>query len=289
MRTTSLLKQTFFCLLLMLCNYSIDAKELLIKGVIKDAAQLTPLSYVNIGIVNTATGTITAPNGTFELHIKDEVDLQSQIMISHLGYEDKILTLQSAIEQTELEILLKPMATTLDLVQVNATKLFAKTMGCQKTETKRNVSFSISKKPNQNLGAAIAKKFKAKNKWIHLDSLHFFIKHNNFDTTRFRINIHKIADKIPGELLNQEEIIIELTNKKQGWIIADLSPYNIKYNKDIIVSIEWIYHSQKGNLLRMPIAMPKLGSTHYYRYGSQNQWKKFDTMSSAMYLSMKTE
>ncbi|MEL6943214.1 MAG: carboxypeptidase-like regulatory domain-containing protein, partial [Bacteroidota bacterium] len=146
-----------------------------------------------------------------------------------------------------------------------------------------------SKKPNQNLGASIGKKFKVKKKKMYLDTVGFFIRHNNFDTIRFRINIQELKQGIPASFAHQKEIIVELTNQKNGWISVDLSPYAIVMQKDFVASVEWIYSSQEGKYLQMPIAMPVIGSTHYYRYGSQNKWKRFRGMSSAIYLKTKVE
>jgi hypothetical protein len=47
--------------------------------------------------------------------------------------------------------------------------------------------------------------------------------------------------------------------------------------------LEWIYHSEKGGTLSLPMNIPAMG-THFYKYGSQNQWKRFLGMSTAMYL-----
>jgi len=259
-----------------------------IKGIVKDADQNTPLSYVNIGIINTTVGTITAPDGTFELYI-DSIHLAGTIRVSHIGYIEKEIQLEKHANQQYFEISLTIENTTLEQIEVRATQLFSQQKGCKETNTKRNVNFSISQNPNQNLGAAIAKKFKNKKKKIYIDTVHFFIRQNNFDTVRFRVAIHEIDNKRPGRLINREDIITEINHKKQGWINLDLTAHNIVCNQNFIVSIEWVYHSKKGNRLRMPINLPSIGSTHYYRYGSQNEWKKFGGMSSAIYLSMKTE
>ena len=54
----------------------------------------------------------------------------------------------------------------------------------------------------------------------------------------------------------------------------------------VIVAVEWIEHSKKGKILRLPITMPAIG-THFYKYGSQDKWKRFRGMSTAMVLTVK--
>jgi hypothetical protein len=58
-------------------------------------------------------------------------------------------------------------------------------------------------------------------------------------------------------------------------------PYNLLVEDDVAVSVEWIYYGGKGSFLSLPIAMPN-GGVHFYKYGSQGNWKKFPGMSAAM-------
>jgi len=259
-----------------------------ISGIVEDVQQ-QPLPYVNIGILGTSIGTISSPNGSFELYLNEVLDSAQTIKLSHIGYEDQELNIQDLLQKDQVIISMQPKSVELNMIEISAGKLKSKTMGFQKTDTRMNVYFSIGKQPNQNLGASIGKKFKVKKDKIHLDTLCFFIRHNNFDTVRFRINIQEIEQGKPSNFIHQEAIIVELTDQKSGWISVDLSSYAIIMQENFVASIEWIYSSKKGKYLQMPIAMPAIGSTHYYRYGSQNEWKRFRGMSSAIYLSARAE
>ena len=64
---------------------------------------------------------------------------------------------------------------------------------------------------------------------------------------------------------------------------VDLKTQNIRLEEDVIVCLEWIYHAGKGSSLSLPMNMPATG-THFYKYGSQDKWKRFRGMSTAMYL-----
>ncbi len=283
----------FACLALSLLSgcqlFSANAKQV-IEGIILNAENDTPLAYVNIGIIDTPSGTVSAPDGSFTLHLDALPEgVPAVIKVSHIGYQDQTINLQDIGVNKPIIIRLEPAAFLLETVQVSAKQLFIETLGSDKTDTKMNVSFSISKEPNQNLGSAVARKFRTKNKLTNLDSLAFFVRQNNFDTVRFRINIHQVVDRKPGALLHQKEILVEVTGQQRGWITTDLSPYQINTSEDFMVSVEWIYHSRQGSLLQMPLAMPSIGESHYYRYGSQDQWKKYGGMSSAMYLVVKKE
>jgi hypothetical protein len=101
-----------------------------------------------------------------------------------------------------------------------------------------------------------------------------------------KVNRSTKVDGKPAQNITPENIIIELTGKKMGWIDVDLLPYDIECEDKIAISIEWVYSSGKGTYLALPIAMPMIGSTHFYKYGSQNSWKAFDSMSASLRLTV---
>lgn len=132
----------------------------------------------------------------------------------------------------------------------------------------------------------MGKVFKLK-KPSSLESFAFYLRYNNFDTVRFRINVYAFDKGKPDQILSNETILVEVTGKKMGWIRVDLSPYNIECNEGkIAVSVEWVYGSKNGTVLALPIAMPVPGSTHLYKFGSQNNWKTFATMSASLELTV---
>jgi len=84
----------------------------------------------------------------------------------------------------------------------------------------------------------------------------------------------------------KKNVFIELKGKKTGWLEVDLSKYNIIVNQDIVVSVEWVAKTGSGKKLSMPIMIPTM-NTHYYKFGSQNKWRKFKSMSTPMELEIK--
>ncbi|MEM1124782.1 MAG: carboxypeptidase-like regulatory domain-containing protein, partial [Bacteroidota bacterium] len=155
-----------------------------------------------------------------------------------------------------------------------------------KTTTRMNTNFAISQKPGQNLGAAIGRRFNLGKGLHQLAAFRFFVTANNFDTARFRINVFDIKKGRPNTLLHNSPIIITLGEQQRGWIEVDLVAHQLFVETDVIVAVEWIEHSQKGNALGLPLTIPTLG-THFYKYGSQNRWKRFRGMSTAMELTVK--
>ena len=257
----------------------------LIKGKVIMEADASTLAYVNIGIVGTSVGTISDVNGAFELYLTENIDEEQIVRFSYLGYETKDYTIASLRLLNGAAIKLKKTGITLKTVEVRPDLLTAKVIGHQKTKTGRMTNFSISKKPNQNLGAAIGRRFNI-TKTSQLDEFKFYVGANNFDTIRFRINIYDIKNGRPNQLLNQTDIITTLIDHQKGWANVDLATHPLFVKADVIVVVEWIEHSKNGRFLQLPITMPAF-ATHFYKYGSQDKWKRFRGMSTAMVLTVK--
>lgn len=275
--------RALFFLLLTLSITKFYCQEI-VKGKIVDKNE-NPISYANIGMLNKEMGTVSNINGFFELFLdKKTITDNDSLKISCLGFYSKIILIKDFINNKS--IVLDVKTEKLDEVVIISSREKEYTVGNSKTSTKRSVNFSITNKKNQNLGAEIGKKFNLKKgKNNYLKEFMFFISNNNFDDIIFRINIYTIKKNKPFQKINTENIIIEVSNSKKGWITTDLSPYDIITTDDIIISVEWIdYLGEKGSKLSLPIIIPSLFANHYYKYGSQSKWKKYNNISSAMKL-----
>lgn len=257
-----------------------------IKGKVVNGKDATTLAYVNIGVIGTSTGTISTVNGAFELYLNTTIDEEQIVRFSYLGYEPKDYTIASLRLLNGSAIELNEAAITLNTVEVRPDLQKNKKIGHTKIKTSRVTNFAISKKPGQNLGAGIGRRFNTGKAVSQLDQFSFYVAANNFDTTRFRINIYSIKNGRPDQLINKENIIATLVNQQKGWIKVDLSQEQLFVKSDVIVAVEWIEHSQKGRILQLPITLPTFG-THFYKYGSQDKWKRFRGMSTAMVLTVK--
>lgn len=261
-------------------------EELVFKGQVIDQENRTALAYVNIGVVGTSLGTISDANGAFVLYLKTGTDEEQIVRFSYLGYDSKDYTIASLRLLNGQSITLNKTGITLETVEVRPDLLNTKVTGHQKTKTSRMTNFSISKKPNQNLGAAIGRRFNLGKKTSQLSEFKFYVGGNNFDTIRFRVNIYTLKNGRPHQLINPRDIITTLIKHTKGWAAVDLSAYQLFVNEDVVVALEWIEHSQKGRVLQLPLTFPTFG-THFYKYGSQDKWKRFRGMSTAMVLTVR--
>ena len=90
------------------------------KGIVLDSNTNKTLVFADVTVLSTNIGTITNKEGKFSLKVPEHY-LNNNVSISYLGYETKILPLTSFNNKT-FKILLKPVTTELDIVNIKAPK-----------------------------------------------------------------------------------------------------------------------------------------------------------------------
>lgn len=278
------MRPLFLSLFLLLYQIAFSSENTAISGRVLDQNQ-QPLAFVNIGVLNTQYGTASNMQGDFQLYLPEAgfSDTDS-VRFSMVGYHAQTLALSSLKGQMQVEVMLIPKLETLPSVTVSTKKLHRKTMGISAAGAAMiAVQFGLSDLPNGNLGSEIGRRFNISHPQTKLEKFRFFLLHNTFDTVNFRINVYEIAKGKPGRNLLSQNVLIQIVEKQKGWIEVDLRPYNIYADKDVVVSAEWVGKSEKGKYLMLPLVMPAT-ATHFYKFGSQNQWKRFRSMVSVMQL-----
>ncbi len=245
------------------------------------------LQYVSIGIINKTIGTISDKNGNFTLNIREnQFDINDSLKFSMIGYYSKSFLINEILDIQTLIVILPEKIETISEAVITSKRLKVKEKGTKHYLLPLGVRLAISEFPDQNLGSEIGRSFNINHKNTILENLKFYIYVNNYDTVTFRVNIYSIKNRKPHKNLLSQNIYTEICGKKTDWITIDLKPYNIYVDDNIIVALEWVAKSKKGNTLVFPLASPSV-ATHYYKYGSQNKWKRFAAMSSLMELRLK--
>lgn len=245
------------------------------------------LKYVNIGIPGKSIGTVSDDNGYFNLSIdQQKVSEEDSLKFSLIGYNSKSFLLNNILpSDSSFQIELQQKAEELKEVLITTNKYLRKTIGTgHKSLINMVVNFSIPDSPDQNLGSQIGRKFSIGKSGAKIESFSFYISQNNYDNVKFRINIYSIKNGKPGVSILKENIYLDIKNKQTGWINIELLPYEIIVNKDVIVAVEWISKSNTGNRLSLPITFPT-SHVHFYKFGSQNYWKRRNSMTSLMKLT----
>jgi len=148
-----------FNLLTIFSSFLVMAQEnLIIEGKLETNKKKT-VAYVNIGVIGTSIGTVSAPDGTFQLYLKEGMNEEQIVRFSHLGYQSKDFTIAS-LRLLQRSIILEPAAIDLQMVEVLPDFKETKWIGHKKEKGITATNLAISSKPNQNLGAAIGRKFR---------------------------------------------------------------------------------------------------------------------------------
>ncbi len=272
----------FFCFFF--CSL-VSSQEIVIWGSVTDSLNI-PIEYANIGLLNKPIGTVSNLEGKFSFFIENS-GADDTLRVSCLGFRSEDFLLKDLIKDPKsLDIKLQKQVEMLNEVVLNSKKLKTYSEGKLKTNTSQQVIFAMPEQENQNLGSEVGRRFKiGDDAPSHLTEFKFFIKDNNFENVKFRINIYAIEEGKPSKKINTENIFASAGKDFTDWIIVDLTPFGIIVKEDVIVSVEWIEHSENGDTLNLPIIIPSFSSTHFYKLGSQNRWEKYGNMSSSMNLT----
>ncbi|GAB3507268.1 hypothetical protein GCM10027341_41570 [Spirosoma knui] len=258
-----------------------------LTGVVTDTSGI-PLPFASVGVINTSVGTVADENGRFSLYVTETIQPADTLRVSLLGYSAVSLPINTVMARLAAKpvITLTPLSMQLNEVTVRSADWTVRQTGNDRIQTKMKTNFALSGKPRQNLGAEIGRVFRVPKRGAFLEEFRFYVSANNFDSTRFRINVYTLRGNYPANSLLQRPVYIDLKKAEKGWITVDLKPYNLYATDDVAISVEWVDYGGNGSYLGIPITMPSIGAVHLYKYGSQSRWKKFGQMSACMNLAM---
>lgn len=265
--------------LIFVFNPFIISAQQIIKGRVLDSSNSEPISYVNIGIRDKATGTISDVNGYYELKLSDKVLQSDDIIFSHLGFEIYEIGVRKLMSINEIQLIPSPIR--LEEVVVKPMKTWNKKVGRTARGTgmvSANFYTSFEKEINIELGREKGMLFNFKND-CKLDDFNFCIGGNAFKCIKFRLSIYNIKEGIPDELIVKENIIIEVKDGLRGWVKFDLKPYSIYLKKEdgpVAITLTWLDSEkmdEKSWMFSINAAMlPNF--TTFNRDKVMDKWKK---------------
>lgn len=278
------MKQLVFIALLLIAT-SLHCQEKIIKGKITDTNN-APVAYASVGITGTVYGTVADEKGDFIFYLPKNRKAVDTLKISCLGFYARSFVVSTLPDL--LNVSLMECRMNLPEVIVRSRTLETKVIGNKRENPLMICNFAIGDKPNQNLGAEIGRKFFFKGSKHYLNKINVHTAYN-FDTVLFRLNIYAMKNGLPDSNLLAENIILELIGPKIGWSSMDLKKYNLVYDQNIVVALQWIGHSKRGKIAQLPISMPSFGAVHFYKFGSQDKWRRYNNMSTSINLEVEIE
>lgn len=247
-----------------------------VKGKVVDAKTDEPLVYVNIGVVGTASGTITNIQGDFVLDVSKHSN-NSILRFSMIGYNSIEFPIRK-LEDESVTVELVKSTTVLEDVVIKPPKLVEKQLGA-KTDSDLIVTgwYGVGKGFESGTKIEI-------NRLIFVEDLNFYVSYNSFDSVLLRLHIRNIIDDKPGKELLDNNILIPVSIES-GWVKVNLQKYDLSYDKDISVSLEWLkaWGDKSGNFL---LSMKLFGGVLYSKSASASDWVIIAKRRPGLYLDV---
>jgi hypothetical protein len=213
-------------------------KTITISGKVVDEKGM-PLSYVNIGVPEKNAGTLSDPDGSFEITLPSAL-LKDSLYFSSIGFETQKIAIQNA--SGSFTIQLNPSAKMLNEVTIEAKKLKTKIARLGWMGGKDGIL------PLDTIqgGGAVALLIEAPGNPVYAEKLQVRLMYNSKDTLTLRLHFFDYDSILdcPGTELLAKEILLQ-ENKRFGWLRFDLSKHSIIVNKKkFFIAFEWIDDQQ---------------------------------------------
>lgn len=268
---------------------SIQIQSQSVTGKVLGGSNREPLIYASIGVTETTRGTISDEFGNFSLDVRD-LPSNSVVRFSMIGYKSRSFSIEELLKKGNLIIL--------DNQAYRLSEIVIKPSG--KIRKIGNSGYSpyggICGLAGVNVaqGYEIGTKLDLGDSRGKIESLHIRIHEQSYDSSLFRLHIRSLVKGIPDAELLSSDILFTLA-EESGWIETNLGKYNLVFEGEIALSIEWIkvygtnskIHLKSGDTKYFtPViffSKKKVGCL-YTKWGCEGKWSVTENQSPAFYV-----
>ena len=225
----------FFIICVFISSYLSAQTE--VTGQIVDQSTGLPLSYANIGIVNSSLGTVSDEEGRFKIVLRSPKD---RLFVSYLGYTSAELLPEGRLSNRIIPLV--PSSIMIDELEVVASRFKEERILGVRNVKGRGSSVGYG---NPQLGTELGTVIRV-DKETFLKSVHIVLNHAKGDSLLFRINFYDYSDEVIGEKMVRDQILLKEKQRK-GTYSIDLQSRNIILKNDILVSVEWLKNFDGGD------------------------------------------
>jgi hypothetical protein len=206
----------------------------LIVGRVVDRSSGDGVPYVNIGIPGEDVGTLSDPDGSFEIELSEE-EIQKELHFSSIGYE--ALAFPVSQLRTGANVKLRPTSKVLDEVVIREKRGYKSArLGWMGGKD------GVLPLDTVQGGGAVALLLEAPQAPVFVEKLQVRLMYNSKDTAVFRLHFYEYdstADS-PGRELLSKEVLLRGT-KRFDWLRFDLREHEITLpHRKFFVGFEWI-------------------------------------------------
>ncbi len=226
-----------------------------------------PIPYANIGILDKNVGTLSDPDGSFEITLPTSMTNDS-LIFSSIGFETlKLPVNKLPTKSTPITIRINSTATLLSEITVSDKKLNRKVARLGWMGGKDGVL------PLDTVmgGGAVALLVESPEIPFNLEKLQVRLMYNSKDTLKLRFHVFEYDSlkQQPGNELLTREIILK-ENKKFGWLRFDLSNKNIMLNqKRVCIGFEWI--DERNDRIKMLAGLREWEKWKEFQFNAGNK------------------
>ncbi|WP_128544756.1 alpha/beta hydrolase-fold protein [Larkinella soli] len=240
----------------------------MVSGTVLDSATRKPLPYVNIGIKRKNEGTVSLPNGTFSIRLRNAGPADT-LTFSLVGHHEWKVPVAALTAGQPLTVRLAQRVIALDEIKVSGTRPVEQKFGIRKRNLLLHFTDGMFSKSDV---FEIAQAIRLGNRTARITSVNLHINAGRRDSASFRINFYRLEDDRPGERI-VEKSILQRHPIREGWLKFDLTAHKIVLKGDFVVAVEFIPESNTP--ADSPIYYEvRLGgsSRSFYRKNSLGQW-----------------
>jgi hypothetical protein len=282
-----------FCFLL--CSMlAMQLHGQVITGKVFDSSNGKPLEYVSIGVIEAPLGTITNEKGEFSLEVKGQSN-KSIVRFSMIGFKSQTFSLEALFTK---ENVIKLENEPVKLPEVTVRPFSGKLKKAGTTDFTKPGQVCGWSGTEFGKGSEKGLKIPLGNQQVRLKSLHIHVWAQSFDSCLFRLHIRNIVNGLPANELLDRNILFSI-QKKSGWVVIDLSRYNLVFHEDIALTIEWIkvMGAHKERVVKFSDSKQFIANNvlfnvnekqgcYFQKNANENKWSSIAAQSPSFYLTV---
>jgi hypothetical protein len=235
------LMKTFFKTLILFALAVTAYGQATMRGKVLNGSTNEPIAYANIGIANSNVGTLSNLDGSFFFLVPSHATRDS-LTFSALGFDKKIIPLNSFSGDHQLTIILNERAIELESIEVTNRRQKNRTFEVGNKEVRGGVLETDTLYAGGSVSLLIENAHEKELEFpVYLQTASLRIFKNNLASLKFRVRIIDVdqATGEPGRDLFHESLIMESTMRK-GWLTFDFSKYSFVVHKPFFITFEQI-------------------------------------------------
>ncbi|MDU0371132.1 carboxypeptidase-like regulatory domain-containing protein [Hymenobacter endophyticus] len=239
-----------------------------------------PLPFVNIGIRGKNTGTVADADGSFQLRVPIERQLDT-LTFSAVGYQEQAWPLVQLRSRHPLIIRLVEKPTLLREVVIRAKQPKTRRIG---TTTHNPFLWGQVQRKDSHDMVEFAKLIPLAGKPTELLQAHIFLRYPTEDSLTFRLNFYRADQDLPTTRLVEQALVVR-TAVKNGWLTIELAPYALALQTDFYLGFEFL----PGKSASVPSFSygGQFGGSAVSRTSSLGTWKREPGASLSAYVTVR--